>query len=275
MPDDAAPHAALRERATRRAAAERRLREGLIGPPRLLAGRVLAMARTFLPLREVGKATFLQAIDGGRAATRALGERLAADGVLEQPEDIQYLTVDEVLGAPPADVAVTVARRRAKFAEYRGYRLPDRWTGSPVAEIIEVGQGAPAEDGLRITGIPVSDGVAEGVARVISDSHKQELEMDEILVCETTDPSWVSFFLVASAVVIDMGGPLSHGAIIARELGIPSVINTRGATRQLRSGQRIRVDGSAGVVEVLPVVEVPPGVEALPGVEVLPSGPSA
>jgi pyruvate,water dikinase len=252
MGDTASPRDALRQQATRRAAAERRLFEGLSGPRRLLAGRILAAARTFLPLREVGKATFLQAIDGGRAAGRALGVSLAAEGVLDRPEDIQYLTVAEVLGRLPVDVAATVAERRAKFAEYRGYRLPDRWTGPPVPEIIEVTDTAPAQDGLQITGIPVSDGVVEGVARVISDPHKQELEMDEILVCETTDPSWASFFLVASAVVIDIGGPLSHGAIIARELGIPCVINTRTGTRTLRSGQRIRVDGSAGIVEVLP-----------------------
>ena len=93
--------------------------------------------------------------------------------------------------------------------------------------------------------------MVEGIARVITDPHSEDLEVDEILVCETTDPSWASFFVVASAVVIDVGGPLSHGAIVARELGIPCVINTRTGTQQLRSGQRIRVDGSAGTVEVL------------------------
>jgi pyruvate,water dikinase len=250
MPDDAAPAIALRGQSIRRAEAERRLRAGLSGPARVAAGPALAAARRFLPLREVGKAAFLQAIDGGRAACRALGAHLAAEGVLERAEDVQYLTVPEVLGALPADLPAAVGRRRADYAEYRGYRLPERWTGDPVPEAVAV-DGTAAAPGVTITGIPVSEGVVEGIARVISDPHKQELEVDEILVCATTDPSWGSFFLVAGAVVIDVGGPLSHGAIIARELGIPCVINTGSGTRRLRSGQRIRVDGGAGVVEVL------------------------
>src|SRR5262249_30652257 len=107
-----------------------------------------------------------------------------------------------------------------------------------------------ASDG-PISGIPVSPGVVEGVARVITDPHSEDLDIDEILVCETTDPSWASFFVVASAVVIDVCGPLTHGARAGRELGIPCVINTRTGTRRLRSGDRIRVDGTAGTVEVL------------------------
>jgi pyruvate,water dikinase len=248
MPDETSPAAAMRAQRGRRDTAERGLLARLPAPRRFVARRVLALTRTFLPLRETGKAAFVQSIDGGRAACRALGTVLAADGVLAAADDVRYLTVDELLGGLGPEVRERVEERRAAYREYRGYRLPDRWTGAPVAIAAEEPHG---DDGSPITGMPVSSGRVEGVARVVSDPHRDELEVDEILVCETTDPSWASFFLVASAVVIDIGGPISHGAIIAREMGIPCVINTRNGSRRIRSGQRVRVDGDAGTVEIL------------------------
>ena len=110
---------------------------------------------------------------------------------------------------------------------------------------------AAAGAGEEITGLGVSPGVVEGRARVVLDAAASELEPGEVLVCETTDPSWASLFLVASALVIDIGGALSHGAIVARELGVPCVINTRTGTRRLRTGDRLRIDGGAGLVTVL------------------------
>jgi pyruvate,water dikinase len=85
---------------------------------------------------------------------------------------------------------------------------------------------------------------------VVTDSHDDDLQPGEILVCRTTDPSWVSLFLAASAVVIDIGGQLSHGAIVARELGIPCVVNTRDGTRRIRTGDALRVDGTTGQVTI-------------------------
>ncbi|HLF41678.1 MAG TPA: PEP-utilizing enzyme, partial [Acidimicrobiia bacterium] len=114
------------------------------------------------------------------------------------------------------------------------------------------GSGAPAVAGQDLTGMPVSPGVAEGRARVVRDPLAGDpLEPGEILVCETTDPSWTSLFLVAAGLVIDIGGALSHGAIVARELGVPCVINTRTGTSRLRTGDVVRVDGDAGTVIVL------------------------
>ena len=91
----------------------------------------------------------------------------------------------------------------------------------------------------------------EGRARVVRDPGATDLDDGDILVCEATDPGWVSLFLVAGGVVTDLGGMLSHGAIVAREMGLPAVVGTTGATATILDGQRIRVDGTAGVVEVL------------------------
>ena len=97
-----------------------------------------------------------------------------------------------------------------------------------------------------------SAGVVEGFARVIDGPDDPNgVEDGEILVAETTNPSYAPFFLVAAGVVVDVGGPLSHGAIVAREMGIPCVINTKNARRSIRTGDLIRVDGNRGVVEVL------------------------
>jgi pyruvate,water dikinase len=104
-----------------------------------------------------------------------------------------------------------------------------------------------------VKGLGVSAGVAQGLARVVlSRDGSEGLEPGEILVCHTTDPSWASYFFVAAGVVIDVGGPMSHGAIVARELGIPCVINAGNATRELQTGQWIRIDGDSGRVETLP-----------------------
>jgi pyruvate,water dikinase len=90
-----------------------------------------------------------------------------------------------------------------------------------------------------------------GRARVVLDPAAAELEPGEILVCRTTDPGWVSLFHLAGGVVIDMGGQMSHGAIVARELGIPCVIGTGDGTRRLRTGDLVCLDGTAGQVQIL------------------------
>jgi phosphohistidine swiveling domain-containing protein len=249
MDDSAAPTAVEAERIAEREATTAELLSRLPPVRRPGAKILLAAAKRHIPLREVGKAAFLQALDGARAATRVLGEELAADGTIGAADDVCYLTVDEVLGALPPDPKEVVAFRRAKREEYLGLRLPDTWTGTATASKIEASEAAQA--GAVITGLAVSPGIVEGRARVVLDAATSELEPGEVLVCETTDPSWASLFLVASALVIDIGGALSHGAIVARELGVPCVINTRTGTRRLRTGDLLQVDGDRGAVTVL------------------------
>jgi pyruvate,water dikinase len=249
MDDSAAPTAVEAGRIAEREAATAELLAALPAARRPGAKLLLAAAKRHIPLREVGKAAFLQALDGARAAARVLGEELAAAGTIGAPDDVCYLTVDEIFGELPPDAKEAVAFRRAKREEYLGLRLPDTWTGVATPAKIEAAEAAQTGD--VITGLGVSPGIVEGRARVVLDAATSELEPGEVLVCETTDPSWASLFLVASALVIDIGGALSHGAIVARELGVPCVINTRTGTRCLRTGDLLQVDGNAGVVRVL------------------------
>jgi len=204
---------------------------------------VLKLAGRYLPLRGVGKVAFLQSLDVARAAARRIGALLAADGVIAEPDDVFYLTAPEVLGAPPAGARDLVAERRAIREGYRKLRLPTTWTGNPSYELIDDAPRPADEPGATaggLTGVGVSAGVAEGPARVVTDPALAEMEPGDILVAHTTDPSWASLMFMARALVVDIGGQLSHAAVVARELGIPCVMNTVDGTRLLHDGDRLR-----------------------------------
>ncbi len=102
-----------------------------------------------------------------------------------------------------------------------------------------------------IAGSPVSPGTAEGTARVVRDPRYASLLPGEIMVCPGTDPSWTPLFLIASGLIMETGGMMTHGAVVAREYGIPAVVGVDRATERLRTGQRVRLDGSRGTIEVL------------------------
>ena len=218
---------------------------------------VLRLAKRYVPLREVTKATFLRALDGIRAAARARGQELVDAGTLTDVEDVFYLTADELadpwevhLPSATQDAPQLVEERRRIRKEYEGYTVPKFWVGNPepVPLVAESGDDRITE--LRGSG--ASAGIVEGRARVITDALDcDQLEPGEILVCHTTDPSWASAFYLVAAVVIDIGSVASHGAIISREFGIPCVISTGDGTGALRTGDVVRVDGTAGTVTVL------------------------
>lgn len=252
MADRNGPRALEETRQAERAQAERDLLAATPRGKRTGAAVVVKMAGRFFPLRGVGKAAFLQCVDVMRAAALRLGELHTDDGHLAGPEDVFHLTVDE-LAAPalPPDAADLVAERRALHERYRALELPEFWEGAPEP----VALTAPARTGdepVVVTGIPVTPGVVTGVARVVRDPETDDGPAPgEILVCRTTDPSWAAVLIVSAALVIDIGGPISHGAIVARELGIPCVIGTRDGTARIADGDLIAVDGSAGTVTVL------------------------
>ena len=113
------------------------------------------------------------------------------------------------------------------------------------------GVAAPTDDSGAIVGDPVSPGVVEGTVRVVLNPHGTRLEPGEILVCPGTDPAWTPLFLAAGGLVMEVGGMMTHGSVVAREYGIPAVVGVHQATVQLKTGQRVRVDGSSGKIEIL------------------------
>jgi rifampicin phosphotransferase len=158
------------------------------------------------------------------------------------------LTIDELVGALRAshvDVAPLVSSRRAEFARDRARPDPPAtFVGSPPPLVL------PPSGGEVLRGLPASAGIVEGRARVLlREDEMDTLQPGEILVVHTTDVGWTPLFLVAAGVVTELGGPLSHAAIVAREFGVPSVVNVAGATHAIRSGDVLRVDGDRGMVE--------------------------
>ena len=249
MSPDKAPRSSRAERVNDRLSAERELLDGLTGPERDAAAGAVEGLRRFTALRERVKAISQRSLDIARGAARTLGSHLAERGALDDREDVFYLLADEFVTGVAPDARERAAYRKRLAREYERVDIPVMFVGNPEPVALESHAADPL---AAIQGLGVSPGVVEGPCRVIVDpATAQPLEAGEILVCRTTDPSWVGHFLLASALVIDVGGPMSHGAIVARELGVPCVINAGSATSQLHTGDVIRVDGTTGAVELL------------------------
>ena len=213
-----------------------------------MARAVLQLARVRIPQRGVAKRSFLQTLDVARMAARHAGRFLADSGKLNDPEDIFYLTEDELRAGVGPEGPDLVAKRRQRRTAYSGLRFRStEWSGLP-----EVVSGEPDLDcGDVIRGTGVSPGVVEGRVRVVTEPSFADVEPEEVLVAATTDPSWCSIMYVSAALVVDLGGLLSHAAVVAREIDVPCVVNTRDGSRRLRTGDIVRVDGDAGTVQVL------------------------
>jgi pyruvate,water dikinase len=249
------PELAHGERTQARIAAEQQLLAKLPAVQRPGARLVLKMAAARIPLRGVAKGTYLQVLDVGRSAARRIGTLLVEQGTLDDRDDPFYLTVQELTGTLPANAKELVAERRAQREDFQRHGIPTNFRGNP--EPYELaGVETPADD-AAIEGIPASGGVVEGIVRIVHDPAFSDIEPDEVLVCVTTDPSWASVLFLSSALVVDIGGLLSHAAVVAREIGVPCVVGTRTGTKALRTGDRVRVDGNTGKVLVLERAPVP------------------
>jgi pyruvate,water dikinase len=142
-----------------------------------------------------------------------------------------------------------VERRKEEYRHFARLSAPDLMTSDGEAiKSDDTRGGLPAG---ALAGTPASAGVIEGIARVITDPAREALNKGEILVAPYTDPGWTPLFVNAAGLVMEIGGLLTHGTVVAREYGIPAVVGVSEATRRIKSGQRIRVDGDAGFVAVL------------------------
>jgi pyruvate,water dikinase len=213
---------------------------------------VVHYAQTYVKHREHTKALWIEVNHVIRRLCREVGQRLVAQGRLADAQDLYFLTFAEVqqlstIGIPDMPVSTRIRRRQAEFVRNQQVTLPESFQGRP-RPLLNV--SAPGTGGV-LRGIPVSPGVVTGLARVIRDPRSDTvLQPGEILIAPVTDAGWGPLFLIAAGVVVDVGGPLSHGAIVAREYGVPAVVNVKEATRLVRTGQTITVNGTTGEVWV-------------------------
>ncbi|WP_436344377.1 PEP/pyruvate-binding domain-containing protein [Natronorubrum sp. FCH18a] len=230
---------------------EHRADRGALGPiRRRLVRRLVRTYRGYIQTREYPKQGAAYMFAAWRDVLREAGETLATQGTLDAAEDVWFLRADELLAALAGDpIEVDIGVRRAEFECYASMDAPPVLTSegeapSPKRDREDVPDGA-------LVGTGVSGGVVEGRARVVRDPTEETIEKGEILVAPSSDPGWTPLFLNASGMVVEVGGRMSHGALVAREYGLPAVVSVSEATRRIETGQRIRVDGTNGTVELL------------------------
>ncbi|MEV0810333.1 PEP/pyruvate-binding domain-containing protein [Micromonospora sp. NPDC050200] len=216
-----------------------------------IAGFLLRRARSLAGLREAGKFAVLYPLREKRRQLLLIGADLHGAGLLEQPDDIMFLTLDEAHAAVhrSIDHRATVASRRAVHRRELRRRAVPVALLSDGTDVETVLPAAPALDGT-LAGVGASAGRVTGPARVVHDPVTAHIEPGEILVAATTDPGWTPLFLTASALITETGAIMAHGPTVAREYGIPAVICVPDATRTISTGQLVTVDGGAGTVTV-------------------------
>ena len=217
---------------------------------RFFASRMRALAG----LREFPKFMLIRIMSMVRESMLTSGWELVEVGVLDQADDIFFLHYPQLQ-----------ALARGELGDWRGWssqnclaydrellrkQIPRILLSDGTAFYAGMAASGADEAGV-LTGSPVSPGVVEGVVHVVFDPRTAQLAPGEILVCPGTDPAWTPLFLSAGGLVMEVGGLMTHGSVVAREYGIPAVVGVHQATQRLKTGQRVRVDGSAGRVSVL------------------------
>ena len=213
--------------------------------------RMIDRVRTFSGYREYPKYGIVSRYFVYKQALREEAERLVQNHVLRETDDIFYLTMQELHDAVRANYVddQLIRQRKDAFRSYQALTPPRVLTSDG-----EVITGAYRRDDVpagALVGLPVSAGTIEGRARVILNMAEADLEPGDILVTAYTDPSWTPLFVAITGLVTEVGGLMTHGAVIAREYGLPAVVGVEHATRLIRDGQRIRVHGTDGYVEIL------------------------
>jgi pyruvate,water dikinase len=197
--------------------------------------RLAHAIREMFGARETPKFAIVQCLGMFRQSLQESGADLARVGALSEPDDIFFLTLDELPRAFVGGWDDLVSERRFEYErESRRTRVPR----------VLVSDGRAFFDG-------VSPGVVEGVVRVVSDPSHAGLTPGAILVCRGTSPAWTPLFGIAGGLVTEVGGLMTHGAVVAREYGLPAIVGVTDATTRLVDGQRVRLDGSSGAITLL------------------------
>ncbi len=206
---------------------------------------------TFGGYRETPKYYIIKVVDLFRRQALAVARKFVAAGRLDTPEQIFDLTIadiDRAVNDPSLDLRALARERSAPIQKIRKSKLTARMIDSR-GKIFYPPRKAAADGAL--SGVPISPGVAQGRVKVLHAANEKSLLPGEILVARATDPGWTPLFINAAGIILEIGGALQHGAVVAREYGIPCVSGLDDATHLLKDGQLVEVDGSNGVVRVL------------------------
>jgi phosphohistidine swiveling domain-containing protein len=234
---------------------EKQCRKHLKNPiKRIIFNYFLVRAQQGSVFRENVKSEVIKLLTAMRKLLIELGKRLKEKDILKNQDDIFFLRYEEIMpvvqGNSDFDIHQVITARQAEYDKNCSVTPPDTVFGkfdpdNYIPDMID-------EHAQELRGLGVSPGIATGKARVIlrADTDEQLLA-GEILVAPFTDPGWTPYFVPAAAIVMDEGGVISHGSIVAREYGIPAVVNVGSATKIIKTGQKIRVDGNLGLVRIL------------------------
>jgi len=214
----------------------------------VLVGFFLKRTRALAGFREMPKFCLVLLLASTRRSLLSIGKAMEQAGRLEHAGDIFFITLAEAHAALAGeDMHQMVRERRARYDHELQRRSIPRVLLSDGTEPTVASQAGEFAEGT-LKGSPASPGRVSAQARVILDPTGARLEPGEVLVAPSTDPGWTPLFLTAGGLVMEMGGTISHGAVVAREYGIPAVVGVPGATERITTGQQITVDGSAGTV---------------------------
>ena len=222
------------------------------GKPRVkIVQRLIRVVRNYLPAREHPKYLIMKLILIFKKAFLEESRILVEKGHLAEEKDIFYVSFWELYKAIQNNESLIelVEQRKEEYRRFRKLSPPRVLTSE--GEEIQAGYQREGLPESALAGMPVSSGVIEGIAHVITDPSMASLSKGEILVAPFTDPGWTPLFINAAGLVMEVGGLLTHGTVVAREYGIPAVVGITDATKKIKTGQKIRVDGTAGFVEVL------------------------
>jgi len=225
--------------------------EGLTGFQKRMLKKMTPNARKAVARREQTKAQAIGVQYRFKLAYRHLGELMAKAGLLDVPDQIFFLMHDEIgelINSQTPEKLKTLSRQRMElYPEMKKLVFEDLYYGVPIPD-----ESVPGIKDGNLAGIPVSHGKVEGKARLISKpEHAANLKPGEIMVVEFTDIGWTPFYSVAGGLITEIGSPLSHGAVVAREYGLPTVVSVKGAMDAIKDGQTVKLDAMTGVVEVL------------------------
>lgn len=219
---------------------------------RFLVRRLIRTARALMALREHPKFLLIQALDEVRQIILEISSILVSRGNLATEDDVWFLTADEIVECLDWEKEMlqnVVAQRKESHDISSKFRPPIVLTSE--GECVNIHPHSELVPPGALPGLGVSSGVAEGIAKVVTDPTTVVLHSGEILVARCTDPGWTPLFINASAVVMEVGGYLTHGSVVSREYNLPAVTCIENATSILKTGMRLRVDGTNGYVEIL------------------------